>query len=766
MSNSSNSPATEYAEVMRNFGLEVEHPIDDGKIQRVKCAHDNNGGNSGRYFFHTSGVPMGKFGCYHEHNENGLGCTWRSDTPDTRTEVEKAADRERIAQAQAERDAETLSEQANSAALCRGLWATSTDATVDNPYLIKKGIQPHGTKANGENLLIPIYDSDNGLASLQTIYPGGQKKFQHGGKIAGCFHRFGNTTSNILVICEGFATGASITEATDYQVVCAFNAGNLMPVAQRLKISEPKLSIIIAGDNDASNVGQEKAQAAASLVGAHLAIVDFSGVDISSVEKPPTDFNDLHKLTGLESVKAQIDAGLTRDAVPIVETDDDLIKRLAAMPILDYMQSCKAACQRLGITASQLKAVVSESRAAINAAQEPDRFILFPVVEPHDEEVDGADVLNEVLAQLQTYVIADKETLHAAALWVAMTWLVDYATVLPLAIITAPERGCGKTTLLSTMGKMAYKPVTASSISPAAMFRTIEAYQPTLLLDETDATFKDNEELRGIVNSGHTRDAAFVIRTHGDDHEPKIFSTWGAKVLCGIGRIPETLESRAIILKLRRKTKGEGVSNLRHAPNSVFAQIQSRLARWAMDNATQFGESRPVMDGLTNRNADNYEPLLAIAMLAGDEWVNRIKAAALKLTAFDGDSLSISEKLLADIKIVFIQHGLDKISSFDLIRKLCQDDEDIWATYNRGRELSPRQLSTRLAEHGIKPKSIRVGGSISRGYELSQFADAFIRYLDDVSQIAPEAGDLSATPLQPNSGAVYSVADSMQEGTM
>ena len=498
MSNSSNSPATEYAEVMRNFGLEVEHPIDDGKIQRVKCAHDNNGGNSGRYFFHTSGVPMGKFGCYHEHNENGLGCTWRSDTPDTRTEVEKAADRERIAQAQAERDAETLSEQANSAALCRGLWATSTDATVDNPYLIKKGIQPHGTKANGENLLIPIYDSDNGLASLQTIYPGGQKKFQHGGKIAGCFHRFGNTTSNILVICEGFATGASITEATDYQVVCAFNAGNLLPVVQRLKSNEPELTIIIAGDNDASNVGQNKAQAAASLIGAHLAIVDFGGLDIGSAEKPPTDFNDLHKLAGLELVKAQIDAGLTRDAVPIVETDDDLIKRLADMPILEYMQSCKAACQRLGITASQLKAVVSESRIVINAAQEPDRFILFPVVEPHDEEVDGADVLNEVLAQLQTYVIADKETLHAAALWVAMTWLVDYATVLPLAIITAPERGCGKTTLLSTMAKMVCKPVATSSISPAAMFRIIEAYQPTLLLDETDATFKDNEELRAL----------------------------------------------------------------------------------------------------------------------------------------------------------------------------------------------------------------------------------------------------------------------------
>lgn len=760
------NPVTEYAEVLQTFGLEVEHPIGDGKIHRVKCAHDNNSGKSGRYFLHTSGVPAGKYGCYHEHNENGLGLTWKSDAPDTRTETQKSADRVRIAQAQAERDVAILSEQAHTAAMCCEVWANASDATTDNPYLIKKGIQPHGTKTKDETLLIPIYDGEHGLTSLQTVHPNGQKRFQHGGKISGCFHKFGNPDSNILVVCEGFATGASITEATGYQVVCAFNAGNLLSVAQRLKSSEPELTIIIAGDNDASNVGQDKAQAAASSIGAHLAIVDFNRVDFSSAEKPPTDFNDLHNLVGLESVKAQINAGLTRDAIPIVETDDDLIKRLADMPILEYMQSCKAACQRLGITASQLKAVVNESRTVINAAQEPDRFILFPFVEPYDEEVDGTEVLNEVLAQLQTYVIADKETLHAATLWVAMTWLVDYATVLPLAIITAPERGCGKTTLLSTMGKMTRKPITTSSISPAAMFRLIEAHQPTLLLDETDATFRDNEELRGIVNSGHTKDAAFVIRTVGDDHEPKIFSTWSAKVLCGIGRIPETLESRAIILKLRRKTKGENVSNLRHAPDSIFAQIQSRLTRWATDNAIQFAESRPIMEGLTNRNADNYEPLLAIAMLAGDEWVSRIKAAALKLTAFDGDSLSISEKLLADIKIVFKHHELDKISSCDLIRKLCQDDEDIWATYNRGRELSPRQLSSRLAEHGIKPKSIRVGGSISRGYELSQFTDAFTRYLDNDSEITTEAGDLSATPLQPNSGVVYSVADAIKEGTL
>lgn len=728
------NPALEYAETMQAFGLNIEQPIDDGKIHRVKCAHDNNTSRSGRYFFHNNGVPMGKYGCYHEHNENGLGLKWTSNTPDTRTAAEKVADRERVAQAQAERDAETLLEQANTAAKCNDLWATCTDATAANSYLIKKGIQPHGTKAQDDNLLIPIYDGIANLASIQTVHSDGQKKFEYGGKVTGCFYLFGESASNTLVICEGFATGASIAEATGYQVACAFNAGNLLPVAQRLKTIKSEMIIIVAGDNDASNVGQSKAQVAASTISAHLAVVDFSAIETSSSTKPPTDFNDLHQLAGLEAVKAQIDEGLARETLAVAieaESNEDLIKRLAAMSLLEYTQNCKLVSGKFGISKAELKKVVDEARKTIDTEQQSGGFALFANIEPYDDEVNGADVLNEVLEQLRTYVIADEETLHAAALWVAMTWLVDHATVLPIAIITAPERGCGKTTLLSTIGKMACKPVTASSISPAAMFRLIDGYKPTLLLDETDATLKDNEELRGIVNSGHTKDAAYVVRTVGDNHEPKVFSTWGAKLLCGIGRIPETIESRAIILKMRRRVRGESVSNLRHAPEEAFTRIQQRLARWAMDNATEFAELRPIMEGLTNRNADNYEPLLAIATLAGEEWVARITAAAHILTQFDDDHLSINEKLLADIRNAFTNKGVDKIKTVDLILELCRDEEEIWATYNRGNRLSSRQLSTRLTQHGIKSKDMRVDGSVCKGYELSQFTEAFARYLDD-----------------------------------
>jgi putative DNA primase/helicase len=117
-----------------------------------------------------------------------------------------------------------------------------------------------------------------------------------------------------------------------------------------------------------------------------------------------------------------------------------------------------------------------------------------------------------------------------------MTWFVDVIQVAPLAIITAPEKRCGKSLLLSTLGRLVRRAIEASNISPSALFRSIEKWQPTLLIDEADSFMKDNEELRGILNSGHTRAGSFVIRSVGDDHVPTRFSTWGCKVISGIGQ--------------------------------------------------------------------------------------------------------------------------------------------------------------------------------------------------------------------------------------
>ena len=182
---------------------------------------------------------------------------------------------------------------------------------------------------------------------------------------------------------------------------------------------------------------------------------------------------------------------------------------------------------------------------------------IFPEVEAWPDLVDGADLLDDITHALARHVVADKETLRAAALWSAFTWLVDAVQVAPIANITAPEKRCGKSILLTALGKLAYRPLQVSNIAPAALFRSIELWAPTLLIDEVDAFLAAHEDARGILNSGFTRDSATVIRCVGDDHTPTPFNVWGAKALCGIGKIADTLADRSVPLRLRRRTAGE-----------------------------------------------------------------------------------------------------------------------------------------------------------------------------------------------------------------
>lgn len=190
----------------------------------------------------------------------------------------------------------------------------------------------------------------------------------------------------------------------------------------------------------------------------------------------------------------------------------------------------------LGCRVSTLDKEVAKARAA----DEEKQVDLCADIEPCAEAVDVGELLDDVRATIGRFIVCDPSTATAAALWIALTWVIERAQVAPLAIITAPEKGCGKSQLLDVIGRLSKRPLFASNISPAATFRIIEARTPTLLIDEADAFFKENEELRGIINSGHTRTSAYVIRTVGDNFEVKQFSTWGAKAIAGIGRLPET----------------------------------------------------------------------------------------------------------------------------------------------------------------------------------------------------------------------------------
>lgn len=264
---------------------------------------------------------------------------------------------------------------------------------------------------------------------------------------------------------------------------------------------------------------------------------------------------------------------------------------------------------------------------------------------------------------------------------------------------------------------------------------------------------KENEELRGLLNCGHTRDSAYVVRVVGDKHEVKQFNAWGAKALAGIGKLADTLMDRAVVLELRRKLPHENVVRLRHAAPDLFKTLSQKLARFAEDYREEVRMVRPDLPiSLNDRAQDNWEPLLAIAEVAGGQWPELAKAAALKLSGVQSPTQSIGTELLSDIQEVFDAKKVPRIGTAELIAALCEDEEKPWATYNRGRSISPRQVSSRLADYGIRSKTIRIGTETPKGYERGQFEEAFLRYL------AFPPGP-SATPQQPNKNRVLGVAD-------
>ena len=448
----------------------------------------------------------------------------------------------------------------------------------------------------------------------------------------------------------------------------------------------------------------------------------------------------MHDFSSIERGQKTLDAIAGRGNA---ETVQQAVQRLAALDPLDYEKSRDAEAKHLSVRVGVLDKQVSKARHA--QADDDGRAMKFPTVALWPVPVNGAALLNELLATVQRFVVCERDTAVATVLWCAFTWLIDQVQVAPLAIITAPEKRCGKSQLLNLIGKVCCRPLVASNISPAAVFRVIEAYNPTLLIDEADSFFRENEELRGVINSGHTRQSAYVIRTVGEDHQPKQFSTWGAKAICGIGKLPDTIVDRAIVLELRRKLPTESVERLRYAEPGLFDRLASKLARFASDVGSDIAVARPQLpDALNDRAQDNWEPLLAIADIAGEHWPKMARSAALKLAGMEQDTASLSAELLTDIRSVFDDKQSDRISTADLLQALTDDDIKPWATYNRGKPMSARQLVKQLKSYGISPKTIRVGYDTAKGYLRPEFDDVFHRYL----ALTPDSPKNSVTSSQ------------------
>lgn len=442
-------------------------------------------------------------------------------------------------------------------------------------------------------------------------------------------------------------------------------------------------------------------------------------------------------------------------------SDEEVIAMLAALTPMEYDRVRTGHAKALGVQIKTLDALVKAERNDDDEAALP-----FPIVEPYPDPIVPAQLLDEIAVTIHRFIVVEPEQADAAALWVTFTWFIGVVQIAPLAIINAPEKACGKSQMLDVLGRMVARPLPAANSSTAFLFRAVEKWTPTLLIDEADTFIRENAEIKGLINAGYTRANAYVGRVAGDDHDPKLFAVWGAKALAGIAlekHLPDATMSRAIVFELRRKLPHESISRLRHAEAALFEGIASKLARFADDYSQQVQRAQPDLpDELGDRAQDNWEPLLAIAECAGPFWVQRATAAALKISSVSKEPTSTGNELLADIQEVFERKRAEKICTADLIEALVDDDEKPWATYNRGKPLTPRQLARQLNGYGIKSKTVRLGPyQTPKGFDAAQFKDAFARYLTTPISLPQQSND---TP-ESNDGMAGCVAEKTQHSS-
>ena len=424
---------------------------------------------------------------------------------------------------------------------------------------------------------------------------------------------------------------------------------------------------------------------------------------------------------------------------PVAEDDESEatvgIARLAKLPAIKYEQERKGAAEALGVRAAVLDRLVRAERDRIDGGDGrrlQGRAIELLEPKPSDEPVDGANLLNEIVKAIKTYIVLPDHAARSCAVWTVYTFLVERFLVSPRLCISSPVMGCGKSTLTDILSRLVWRPLKSSNASPASIFRVIEMHRPCLLIDEGDTFVELSEELRGILNSGHRHDGA-VLRVVGEDLEPRLFATFSPCSVALIGELPPTLADRSIRIDLKRRRPADGdVKSFSLDDVGHLDLLARQSARWSEDHAAEIAATKPEMpNGIINRARDNWRVLKAIATVAGDPWPGYIDAAAQAAQSRTGEETSRLEQLLADIKVVaFVAEGDDEVRSADLVERLVALLGRPWAEMGRNEKpLTQTKLARILKPLGIGPDNVGPKDARVRGYKREQFNEAFARYL-------------------------------------
>ncbi|WP_125772978.1 DUF3631 domain-containing protein [Antribacter gilvus] len=355
------------------------------------------------------------------------------------------------------------------------------------------------------------------------------------------------------------------------------------------------------------------------------------------------------------------------------------------------------------------------------------------LVQPEPAE-DGAALLDQVRAALARYVILpDEHSMTSVVLWIAATHALPAWAHAARLVIRAPEKRCGKSRLLDLVEATSHNPLISVNASPSAAYRSIAeapSDPPTILLDEADTIFGpkagDNEDLRGLLNAGHQRNRP-ALRYDAGTRKVERLATFAMAALAGIGAMPDTIEDRAVVIRMRRRAPGETVAPYRTRRDApAFDQLRARLHRWIRAHMDELAAAVPAMP-VEDRAADTWEPLIAVADLAGGHWPDDARAAALALTETrDANAKeSTQSRLLADCRNAF--GDAEALPSSVLVDRLRLDSEAPWQTYGKT-GLTVRQFADLLREFDINSQNISFPTGRAKGYRRTDFTDAWARY--------------------------------------
>jgi Protein of unknown function (DUF3631) len=490
-------------------------------------------------------------------------------------------------------------------------------------------------------------------------------------------------------------------------------------------------TVIIAPDKDAPGKNYALSVAGAAL--AHSA----SAVKVIDVWQLPG------WSTGDDLADHEVGVGFLGTAVEVFdlfeqsELEPHIVRAAAGLGRGDFDRCKKSLADTLGIGVRTFEGLVKDVRSKENEESDTETdgdLFEDDILEPWDEPVAGEALFAEIAALVSRHVILTESQAVAVACWIIFSYGFETMRICPQILINSPSKRCGKSTLLELIMGLVRRPLPAANISSAAIFRAIEAWKPTLLIDEADTFLnsKSNEEITGILNSGHNRSLAYVVRTQEVDgqHMPVRFSTFCPKVIAMIKAPADTIIDRSIVITLVRKLSTQRIDPLAIDAADRMKDTRRRLLRWVADNIDEVQYDVETVPTMANDRArQNWAVLAAFAQTLGPVAHAAVLQAAEDLADTSAIEEDIETDLLTDIRELVREEKKNHIQSAVLVKELLKMKERPWGEINRGKEITESKLARLLKPFKIMPEKFRDGVVTHRGYGIAVLNSVFDRYL-------------------------------------